>query len=167
MQIGIISDTHNWLDPEVKKFFKNCDEIWHAGDIGDFEILEELSEICAVRAVYGNIDGGKVRISCPEFSVFKIHEKKILMIHIAGKSPRYNTKTLSLIKKYRPNVLICGHSHILKVNFDKTNRLLYVNPGAAGRYGFHHVRTVLTFEINEETILDMKAIELGSRSKST
>ena len=89
------------------------------------------------------------------------------MIHIAGKSPRYNTKTLSLIKKYRPNVLICGHSHILKVNFDKTNRLLYVNPGAAGRYGFHHVRTVLTFEINEETILDMKAIELGSRSKST
>ena len=166
MKIGIISDTHNWLDPTVDSAFKNCDEIWHAGDAGTLNILESLAATAPlVRAVYGNIDGQDLRSRIPEYQVLNLAGLKILLIHIAGRPPKYNAMVRDLIKRNQPDILVCGHSHILKIMKDKPNNLLYINPGAAGRYGLHKIRTVLRFEINEGNISNMEVVELGSRSK--
>ena len=165
MKVGVISDTHNWLDPTLGTVFKDCDEIWHAGDAGTISILETLAAFAPiVRSVYGNIDGIDIRSRVPEFQLINVQGVKILLIHIAGKPPRYNRHVLELTRKNKPDLLICGHSHILKIMRDKQHDLLYVNPGAAGRYGFHKMRTVLRFEINQGLISNMEVVELGLRS---
>ena len=162
MRIGLISDTHGFLDDRVFTYFEVCDEIWHAGDVGDSSVLAELRKRKPTIAVYGNIDD-PADLDAPEVQLLDRGESRFLMIHIAGKPPRYNTKVRELLQLHRPKVLICGHSHILKVEMDKKNDILYMNPGAAGRHGFHKVRTLLRFEVTD-TIKNLEVIELGPRS---
>lgn len=165
MRIGVISDTHGYLDPKVFDHFKDCDEVWHAGDIGNLEISDKLNEKYKFQAVYGNIDGHELRIQYPEFLFFKRNDVKVMMIHIGGKPPRYNQKVKKLIREYNPGILVCGHSHILKVEYDIQNKLLFMNPGAAGKHGFHKVRTLIRFSINGNKPEKMEVIELGPRSE--
>lgn len=166
MKIGIVSDTHGWLDERVIHYFKDCDEIWHAGDVGNTEVIEDLQRIKPVVGVYGNIDGQDVRTIFPETQIIHREGIKIYITHIAGTPTRYQKGILSKLKEEMPNILVCGHSHILKVMPDKKlNNMLYLNPGAAGRHGFHKVRTILTLEISNGKIQNLNAIELGNRSK--
>lgn len=164
MKIGIISDTHSWLDAGAVPHLAACDEIWHAGDIGNTETVEKLMELNSVRAVYGNIDGGRLRKDFKEVEVFEIEEVKVLLIHIANKPPRYTPQVRELIEQHRPKILVCGHSHILRVLNDKENNLLFINPGAAGRSGFQKVRTIITFHISKGRIYNLNVIELGPRT---
>ena len=163
-KILLLSDTHSYIDKAIIKYAKQADEIWHAGDIGKIEVLDELEKITKVRPVYGNIDNHIVRSTTKEINTFICEKVKVSMIHIGGKPPYYNKKSKPLILKERPKVFICGHSHILKVEYDKTNRVLFMNPGAAGRHGFHNKRTMIRFEISEDKIENMEIIELGNRS---
>ena len=164
-KVGIISDTHGFLDQNLKKYFSTCDLIIHAGDIGDMKVTNQLSEWSKVRAVYGNIDGSALRIEFPEYLILDIENCKILLIHIAGKMGTYNQKVKTLLQENSDiNCLICGHSHILKVQYDSKNSLLYINPGASGRHGFHLIRTALILEINGEKIENLQIIELGKRA---
>ena len=163
-KILLLSDTHSYIDKAIIKYAKQADEIWHAGDIGKIEVLDELEKITKVRPVYGNIDNHIVRSSTKEINTFICEKVKVSMIHIGGKPPYYNKKSKPLILKERPKIFICGHSHILRIEYDKTNRVLFMNPGAAGRHGFHNKRTMIRFEINEDKIENMEIIELGNRS---
>ena len=165
MRIGLISDTHAYLDPKVATYFKDVDQIWHVGDIGNLEVLEKLVEIKPVKAVYGNIDGQEIRNVCPEYLGFTMEGVSVLMIHIADRIGKYNPQVNRLLKNYHPKLLICGHSHILKVAPDKKNNLLYINPGAAGKYGFHKVKTLLRFTLENAAIKDLEVVELGLRSE--
>lgn len=164
MKIGLLSDTHGYLDEKVFHYFKDVEEVWHAGDIGTEEVLKKLQEFKPTIAVWGNIDGGKLRIECKEGEIFERNGVRILITHIAGKPPKYNKEVLAHVKKYRPNLVVCGHSHILKVMPDKTNNLLFMNPGAAGRHGFHKIRTLLRFDLEDGEIKNLEVIELGPRS---
>ena len=164
-KILLLSDTHSHLDKAMLKYINQADEVWHAGDIGDIKVTDEIKKLKPLRAVYGNIDDYLVRSSIQEINTFICEKVKVSMIHIAGKPPYYNKKSKSLIKKENPKIFICGHSHILKIEFDKINNVLYLNPGAAGRHGFHKKRTMIRFEINEDKIENMEVIELGNRSK--
>ena len=163
-KILLLSDTHSYIDKAIIKYARQADEIWHAGDIGKIEVLDELEKITKVRPVYGNIDNHIVRSTTKEINTFICEKVKVSMIHIGGKPPYYNKKSKPLILKERPKIFICGHSHILKVEYDKTNRVLFMNPGAAGRHGFHNKRTMIRFEISEDKIEKMEIIELGNRS---
>ena len=165
MRIGIISDTHSYLDPSVFKYFSQCDELWHAGDIGTLDVLQQLEAFRPTMAVFGNIDGHEVRAASPEDLVFVREGKKILMTHIAGSPPRYNPRVRELIRTHQPDVLVCGHSHILKVQPDKANNLLFINPGAAGKHGFHKIKTLLRLEIQEGKIQNLEVVELGPRGQ--
>lgn len=165
MKIGIISDTHDYLDPATAKYFAGCDEIWHAGDIGSPRILEELNKIKPTVAVFGNIDNQEIFHLAPENQLFEREGVKILITHIAGKPPKYNTRVKKLIQENQPKMLVCGHSHILKVEYDKTNEVLYVNPGAAGQHGFHHMKTLLRLDLIDGSIKNLEVIELGLRGK--
>jgi len=165
MRIGIISDTHSYLDPSVFKYFSQCDEIWHAGDIGTLDVLQQLEAFKPTMSVFGNIDGHEVRAASPEDQVFVREGKKILMTHIAGSLPRYNPRVRDLIKTHQPDVLVCGHSHLLKVQPDKAKNLLFINPGAAGRHGFHKIKTLLRLEIQEGKIQNLEVVELGPRGQ--
>tara|TARA_B100001250_G_C19551524_1_gene679209 strand:+ start:116 stop:571 length:456 start_codon:yes stop_codon:yes gene_type:complete len=149
----------------MMKYVNQTDEVWHAGDIGKIDILEMLEKKVLVRSVYGNIDDYVVRSATKEINTFICEKVKVSIIHIGGKPPYYNKKTHTLIKKEKPKILVCGHSHILKVEYDKANNLLYLNPGAAGRHGFHKKRTMIRFKINGKEIENMEIIELGNRSK--
>ena len=159
MKIGIISDTHNFLPDESINHLHICDEIWHAGDIGSIKILEQLENIKRTRAVYGNIDNDIIKQDLEEFIVFQVEDIKILLIHIAGKPPHYNKKTLKLIKKYKPKILICGHSHILKIMKDDVNNILVINPGALGKIGFHKKKTMVRIDIDRSKISNVEVIE--------
>lgn len=163
MKIALISDTHGFLEPKAIKYLEGADEIWHAGDIGNLELLDQLAEIKKTRAVYGNIDDHRVRRTCPEDQYFDCQGIRVFITHIAAKPPRYNPRVLSKVNVWKPNVLICGHSHILKVMPDKVNNLLFMNPGALGNHGFHKVKTMLRFEITNGMIEKLEAIELGKR----
>ena len=160
MKIGLLSDTHSIIDKRILKFFENCDEIWHAGDIGTIETLESLEKFKKIRAVYGNIDNHQIRKEVNEFLLLKYEKLVILIIHIAGKPPKYNKITYNLIKKHKPNILICGHSHILKIHRDKENDILIINPGASGNVGFHKFKTAIRFNIINSNIKNLKIIEL-------
>ena len=160
MKIGLLSDTHSIIDKRILKFFKNCDEIWHAGDIGNIKTLESLEKFKNTRAVYGNIDNHQIRKEVNEFLLLKFEKLVILIIHIAGKPPKYNKITYNLIKKHNPNILICGHSHILKIHRDKENNILIINPGASGNIGFHKFKTAIRFNIINSNIKNLKIIEL-------
>lgn len=165
MKIGIISDTHDHLDENVFSHFQQCDEIWHAGDIGTISLLEQLEGYKPTKAVYGNIDGAKVRSAVPENQLLKREGKSVLITHIAGKPPRYNVRVRNLIAEHRPDILVCGHSHFLRIEQDQVNNLLFINPGAAGKQGFHKVKTLLRFEIEKGQVFNMEVIELGKRGR--
>ncbi len=163
--IGLLSDTHGFLDPKVFQYFEACDEIWHAGDVGNEEILTRLEFFKPLKAVYGNIDGGIIKRVLPEDLIFECEGMKIFMTHIGGVPGKYNARVKKVIQEMKPDIFICGHSHILKVISDPVFRpLLYLNPGAAGVHGFHHVRTLLRFRIDKGKLSDMQVIELGKRS---
>lgn len=167
MIIGVLSDTHGYLDPRLKNYFSDVDEIWHAGDIGTVETFNQLQKIKSTQAVFGNIDGADIRNLLPETICLNRLGVKILITHIAGSFQKYNAKTKHQIAEYKPHILVCGHSHICKVAFDKKFNLLYINPGAAGNHGFHLVKTILKFKIvDNNQIKDMQVIELGKRGQT-
>lgn len=162
-KIGLISDTHGWLDPACFKYFESCDEIWHAGDIGPVAIADALKKIKPFKAVYGNIDGYDVRSEYPEILEWECEDVKVLMIHIGGYPPKYNPATIKKIKANKPQLFISGHSHILKVMYDAAQSCLHMNPGAAGKHGWHQMRTIILFTIDGKEIKDCEVIELGKR----
>ena len=165
-KIGLISDTHAYIDPSVFKYFEKVDEIWHAGDIGSEEVSDRLAAFKPYKAVYGNIDGGKLRTMHPKNLHFMCERVKVFMTHIGGPALKYNEEVRKQILEQSPALFICGHSHILKVIFDKKFNMLYMNPGAAGIHGFHKVKTLLRFSVDEDKIKDLEVIELGHRSSS-
>ena len=166
-KILIISDTHNYIDQSIIKYVKQADEVWHAGDIGNIKILTEIEKFSKIKSVYGNIDDHVIRSVSTETNSFFCEKIKVSMIHIAGNPPYLNKKTKKIIETEKPNILVYGHSHILKVKYDKENKVLLINPGAAGRHGFHKKRTMVRLEINGNEIENMEVIELGKRSKSS
>lgn len=165
-KIGLLSDTHGALPSTIFEFFSQCDEIWHAGDIGDKKIADKLMGFKPLRAVYGNIDGTDIRQLFPEYQVFLVEDVKVLMIHIGGYPGHYNKIVLSLIQKEKPKLFICGHSHILKVLYDQKNSLLHINPGAAGNNGWHTVITYARFIIDRNLIKELEIGELPRKSIS-
>lgn len=164
-RIGLISDTHGFLDEQVFHFFENCDEIWHAGDFGNRELAEKLAAFKPLKGVYGNIDDQAIRSVYPEYISFQCEDVSVLMTHIGGYPPKYNTASRLLLKKFRPKLFICGHSHILKIIYDEKIQCLHMNPGAAGRTGWQDIRTVLRFTIAGPEIKDCEVIKLGKRSQ--
>ena len=162
-RIGLISDTHDFLDDAVFKHFANCDEVWHAGDFGTAAIADALKAFKPLRGVYGNIDGPDIRNEFPELLQWTCEEVNIMMLHIGGYPPKYNAKSKLLIQQNHPQIFISGHSHILKVIYDNTLSCLHMNPGAAGKYGWHTVRTLIRFVIDGKDIRDCEIIELGKR----
>lgn len=160
-KIGLLSDTHSWWDEKYEKHFADCDEIWHAGDIGSIELVEKFEAYKPFRAVYGNIDDSKVRAACPEFQRFTLEGVDVLITHIGGYPGKYDPRIRPILFAKPPMLFICGHSHILKVVFDKKLNCLHINPGAAGKYGFHKVRTLIRFTLNGGNISDLEVIELN------
>lgn len=162
-KILLLSDTHGYLDDQILKFVKLADEVWHAGDIGDISVIDNLKKLKPVRAVYGNIDGKEVRMSYPLNEIFECEGVKVFITHIGGYPKKYNARVRELLNSEKPNVYICGHSHILKVQYDTDLDLLHLNPGAAGKVGFHKVRTMLRFELENKNIKNLEVIELAKR----
>ena len=161
-RIGILSDTHGCWDDRYAIHFKDCDEVWHAGDIGDYAIVERLQEtVPVVRAVSGNIDHGMVRRKCPELEVFEVEGVKVLMTHIGGYPGKWSKGMKQLIKDYGARLMVDGHSHILKVIYDKELGVLHINPGAAGKSGWHKVRTLVKLTIDGDDMRDCEVIELA------
>jgi len=163
-KVLVISDTHSYIDDRIIKYASEADYVIHAGDIGTFDVVRKLKSVSRVLFVYGNIDGNEIRSESNKFEFFELNNLKILLTHISGKTPKYNKETLIKIKEHNPDLLIAGHSHILKIQYDKINQLIFLNPGAAGRHGFHLKRTMLRFEIKLNKIENLEIIELGSRS---
>ena len=162
IRIGLLSDTHSYLDPKIFTHFENCDEIWHAGDVGALSVAEQLREFRPLRIVCGNID--RETSDLPSHQRFLMEGLDIWMTHIGGSPPRYNPVVRPRLKENPPDLFICGHSHILKVTRDPAiNNLLFINPGAAGKTGFHTMRTVLRFSLDAGRIIDMQVIELGKK----
>lgn len=159
-RIGILSDTHGHWDEKLEGFFTECDELWHAGDIGNIQTADSIARFKPIRAVYGNIDDFKVRSAFPKVLQFRCEEVDVLMTHIGGYPNRYEREALALIKAQKPKLFICGHSHILKVIYDKKYELLHINPGAAGRSGFHQIRTAVRLTIDGENMKDMEIYEI-------
>lgn len=157
--IILLSDSHGSLDERFFPYFEKADEIWHAGDIGDLTITDKLKEFSKLRAVWGNIDNQKIRSEFKKEIYFKCEDVKVMMTHIGGYPDKYNKRILPMIKKNKPNLFITGHSHILKVMYDKKNKLLHMNPGAIGNFGIHRVKTLLSFKINNDEIKDLNVIE--------
>lgn len=168
-RIGLISDTHGFLDDQVFRYFRDCDEIWHAGDFGMISLAEELTAKSGlpVKGVYGNIDGYDVRSVYPERLFWECEHVKVFMTHIGGHPARYAPGIKQLITENQPKLFISGHSHILKVIYDDKLKCLHINPGAAGKQGWHLMRTIITFAIDGNNILDCKVIELGKRNAIT
>lgn len=163
MKIGLLSDTHGYLDHQVLSYFQDCDEIWHAGDIGSHELADTLENFKPFKAVFGNIDDPAMQRRFPEDLWFNCGELLVLITHIAGSPPNYNPRLKKILKDRTPDILVCGHSHILRVVKDPKYDLLYLNPGAAGNQGFHHMKTLLRFEIMGKEISEMQVVELGRR----
>lgn len=158
-RIGILSDTHGFIHPGVSDFFKDCNEIWHAGDIGNIETADQLSKLKFLKAVYGNIDDTVIRAEFPEYELFSCEKIKVLMIHIGGYPNRYSQKARQLIELHQPQLFISGHSHILKVMPDKKYQLLHINPGSAGKSGLHKKITLVRLTIDGEQIKDLDVFE--------
>lgn len=147
MKIAIISDTHGTFDEPLRRFLADVDEVWHAGDIGSLELAQQIAAYKPLVAVYGNIDGADVRSVYPEWQMVEREGARILLTHIGMRSGRYMPRVRELIARLRPTIFVCGHSHILKVFYDSQQGVMNFNPGAAGAYGFHAVRTALRFEL--------------------
>lgn len=166
LKIGLLSDTHGYLDKRIFDLFKDVDEVWHAGDLGTIELCDELKNFKPFYAVYGNIDGREIRMEYPLNLVIEREGLKILMTHIGGYPGHYEPKARRKIEEERPDIFICGHSHILKVMRDeKYGKMLMMNPGAAGVQGFHKIKTALRFTLNNGKIENLEAIELGKRGE--
>ena len=164
MKIGLISDTHSYLDEQILRHLKDCDEIWHAGDFGNTAVSDALSALAPLRGVYGNIDDQQIRKIHPKVQRFMVAGLDVLMTHIGGYPGRYHPDIRGAIKANPPQLFISGHSHILKIMPDNSlNNLLHINPGAAGKHGFHVVRTLVKFEINSGKIEKLQVVELGKR----
>ena len=166
-RIGLLSDTHGYWDSKYEKYFSECDEIWHAGDIGTVEVAEKLAAIKPLRAVYGNIDSGDLRKMFCEKYRFKCEEVEVLIKHIGGYPGHYDASIRGSIFARPPQLFISGHSHILKVLYDKTLQCLHINPGAAGMSGFHKVRTLVRFTIDGKDIKDLEVIELADEKQNS
>lgn len=158
-KILLLSDTHSYLDEKVLKYALKVDEIWHAGDIGTLNVTDNLTKIKPLHAVYGNIDGNDIRQTFPKDLIFYCEAVKIFMTHIGGYPTKYAPKIVEKIKLHQPKLFICGHSHILKVMYDKSLNVLHLNPGAAGKYGIHQKQTMLRFTIDNKDIKDMEVVE--------
>jgi len=163
IKIGLISDTHGYLDDSVFKYFEDCDEIWHAGDFGNIDLADKLADFKPLKGVFGNIDGKDIRNVFPENLRFKAEEVDVWMTHIGGYPDRYSPKVKSEIYTKPPGLFISGHSHILKVIFDRKIQCLHINPGAAGKHGWHQKRTLVRFCISEKKIHTLDVVELGIR----
>ena len=164
-RIGLISDTHGFLDDAVFKYFEEVNEIWHAGDFGNIELADQLAIFRPLKGVYGNIDGKDIRVVYPEHLRFHCEMVEVWMTHIGGYPDRYSAQVKKEIYLRPPKLFISGHSHILKVIYDKKIGCLHLNPGAAGKQGWHKVRTLLRFSISEERIHDLEVIELGKKTQ--
>ena len=164
-RIGLLSDTHGFLDPKIWNYFENVDEIWHAGDVGNFEVIEKLQEFKPLKGVYGNIDGQRVRAEFPENLRFICEGLDVWITHIGGYPNRYDNRVRTQIFENPPQLFITGHSHILKVMWDKKLNLLHLNPGAAGISGFHQVKTLMRFAINKGKVENLEVIELGPKAR--
>jgi len=161
-RIVLLSDSHGYLDQALIPFLNECDEIWHAGDFGGNEVYKQLILLNKpLRGVYGNIDGPEVRSSFPENLIWKVENTKIFMTHIGGYPGKYSSRVQKILMEEMPQIYVCGHSHILKIIYDKKLNLLHLNPGACGKEGFHKVRTALKFMIDAEKIKEMGVIELS------
>lgn len=159
-KILLLSDTHGHVDDHMMKYVKESDEVWHAGDIGTTQVTDTISSQKPLRAVFGNIDNHELRLRFPEELLFECEDINIYMTHIGGRPGRYAKGISKKIKSIKPKIFICGHSHILKIQYDKVNQLLFINPGAIGKHGFHKVRTMVRFEIDKSDIKNMEVIEL-------
>ena len=164
-KILLVSDTHSYLDDIILKYVKGSDITIHAGDLGGEDIIDTIKKHTFFIGVYGNIDDHQVRSTLKENEIINIENHKFLITHIAGKCPNYNKKVKKLISDEKPQILIYGHSHLLKVEYDKKNQLTVINPGAAGKHGFHRKRTMIRFKISKSGLSDMEIIELGERGK--
>lgn len=162
MRIGLLSDTHACWDERFGQYFKDCDEIWHAGDIGSEVVADALEAVKPLRAVYGNCDGYPIRLRFPRFQCFECGGMRVLLTHIGGYPGRYAPEIIRELNEYKPDLFVCGHSHILKVVNDTSRHLLHINPGAAGLQGFQLVRTLVCFDINEGKVENLDVIELGN-----
>ncbi len=165
MRIGVISDTHGSVDRAVYEHFAEVDEIWHAGDAGNIGVITELEAFKTLRAVWGNCDDFQVRSATREYLIFEAGAKKVLMIHIGGYPGRYSPRALELIREHKPDIFVCGHSHILKVIYDREHAMLCINPGSAGKTGMHRVMTLIRFIIEGDKISDLEVIEFGERGR--
>lgn len=163
MKIGLMSDTHSYLDPKVFEHFSEVDEIWHAGDFGSTKLTDELKEFKPLRGVYGNIDHGKLRHEFPENLRFDCEGLDVFMTHIGGYPPRYNARTRPMLIENPPGLFITGHSHILKIMPDKKLGFLHMNPGACGNIGWHKIKTLIRFEVLKGKISNLEVIEIGMR----
>ena len=162
-KITLLSDTHSFLDERILPYIKNSDEVWHAGDIGSIEIMDKISTFSKFRGVYGNIDNYKIQIELDKVLIFKCEEVKVIITHIGGSPYKYNKEVNKLIKTYKPNLFICGHSHILKIQYDKNNKLIYMNPGSCGNSGIHISKTIILFNIDKKKIFDVRVIEFTKK----
>ncbi len=161
VRIGLLSDTHGWWDDKYAHYFADCDEIWHAGDIGSVLVADRLAELKPLRAVIGNIDGGELKRMYPKDLRFQIEGADVWLTHIGGYPGKYAREVMPGIFQNPPKLFIAGHSHILKVKYDKSLNLLHINPGAAGKYGFHQKRTLVRFTIDKGEFKDLEVIEIG------
>jgi putative phosphoesterase len=162
-RVGLISDTHGFLDDAVFTHFNNCDEVWHAGDFGSLDLVKKLQEFKPLRGVYGNIDGAEIRAEFPEVLSFECEQVKVVMKHIGGYPGRYAPGVKQELLEQQSDLFISGHSHILKIIFDEKIRCLHMNPGAAGKQGWHKVRTLIRFEVNGDKMQNCEVIELGKK----
>lgn len=162
-KILLLSDTHSHIDDNILKHVKWADEVWHAGDIGSLKVTDTLQNLKPLKGVYGNIDDARIQQEFPLNQRFMCENVDVWMTHIGGYPPKYNNRTRDLIKENPPKLFICGHSHILKVMWDKKLGILHMNPGACGIHGFHQIRTMLRFVIDKAEIKDLEIIELGKR----
>lgn len=163
-KILLLSDTHSFIDAQILKFVKQADEVWHAGDIGNLAVTDAIKKLKPLRAVYGNIDGKDARAEFPLDNKFEVEKVLVWITHIGGYPNKYNKRIRDEVRLNPPKIFISGHSHILKVQYDKTLNLLHLNPGAAGNNGFHKVRTMLRFDLENGDIKNMEIIELSTRS---
>ncbi len=164
IKIGILSDTHSFIHPKVLRFFEDCDEIWHAGDIGNEEVTQTLAGLKPLVGVYGNIDGGLLRKQFPIEQIFQRENIQVLMTHIGGYPGRYTPAVRKRIEEIRPKLFVCGHSHILKIIYDHKHQLLHINPGAAGKYGFHSLITAVRLTLDGDKMSEVEIIEIQRES---
>lgn len=162
-RIGILSDTHGYWDDRYLEYFAECDEIWHAGDIGSYDLIRRLEEFRPVKSVCGNCDGGDTRKIYPELLEWECENTRVMMTHIGGYPGKYAPGIRKILAEKRPQLFIAGHSHILKVMFDKQMNLLYINPGAAGIMGWHKVRTLIRVTLSQGNFSNLEVIELGDK----